>query len=125
MLATKLDTAPNGQIQQREYERSRESRQTATRTKTRFDLVSLFGSIVLCAAAGWMLASMSARVATVNAQVVQLQSQIQQVSAVNASYSASLNQLTQPTRILALAAANGLKPGQPVTIPTQGSSAPN
>lgn len=125
MLATKLDTATNGQVQQREYERSRQSRQTAVRTKTRFDLVSLFGAIVVCAAAGWVLASMSARVATVNAQIVQLQSQIQQVSAVNAAYSASLDKLTQPTRILKLAAANGLTPGQPITIPVQGSSASN
>ena len=125
MLATKLDNAANVHVQPREYERPRKSRQTAVRTKTRFDYISLFGSIVVCAVAGWMLASMSARAASVNAQIVQLKSQIQRASAVNASYSASLDKLTQPARILAVAQSLGMKQGQPITIPAQGSSGAN
>lgn len=127
MLATKFDTAVHAkpQMQPKEYERQRVSRQSTAQAKSRFDNISLFGCIVVCAVAGWVLASMSARAAGLNAQIVQLQSQIQQVSAVNASYSASLDKLTQPAYILQMAGKLGMKQGQPITIPALGSASVN
>jgi cell division protein FtsL len=91
--------------------------------RTLWDRVSLFGCIAICTAAGWILLSVSASVATINHRIDTLNTQIQAVSAANASYTAQVAALTQPSRILQEAKQLGMKYANPVVIGQTSSSA--
>lgn len=127
MLATQFDavTQPQRQSQSGQQETRQVGIGRQNAKHSRWDRVSMFGCIVVCAMAGWFLASTSARADGLNQQIYQLQSQIKQDAAVNASYSAKLDVLTQPGYILATAAKMGLKPAHTLNIPAQGTAGSN
>lgn len=127
MLATQFDsmTQPQRQSQpgQQESRQAEIGRQKAKHS--RWDRVSMFACIVVCTTAGWFLASTSAQADGLNQQIYQLQSQIKQAAAVNASYSAKLGALTQPAHILTMAAKMGMKQAHTLNIPAQSSAGSN
>jgi len=65
--------------------------------------VSLVGCIVACFAATWMLTTTGASLYNENYQNVKLQTQIQTLSATNASLTAKVDELQRPGRILGIA----------------------
>lgn len=117
MLATKsyLATQPERESLGVERVSTREQARALPRHSF-WDRASLFGCIALCAAIGWFLAASSAQVATANQTINQLKTEIQQVSATNASYTAELATLTQPSRILKVALGMHMVHANPVEI---------
>lgn len=85
------------------------SRQPNSRVKARPREMSLRDRIVISAAvavaagAVWFLASVGARIDRLNYSIDNLQNQVQQSTAENASLNAQVDQLSQPSRILSIA----------------------
>jgi cell division protein FtsL len=79
--------------------------------------VSAFACIGTCTAVLWFMASTGARINAVNDRIDQAQLQIQTVTANNASLTATVDKLTQPTRILSYATNQlHMKYANPITI---------
>ncbi|MCL6637742.1 MAG: cell division protein FtsL [Alicyclobacillus sp.] len=68
-----------------------------------WDWISTCGCLLVSLLVLWHVASTSAQIATLNTQVDQLQQQIRQVSADNASLTAQVDTLSKPSRILQIA----------------------
>lgn len=105
MLAVK-----EGPLRESRYEQAQSPRHTPSKAPSSsrrhisvWDRVSLFGTIVLCTTALWVLAATSGHIAQLGNNIVETQSQIQRVEAENASLTAKLDALTRPSRVLGIA----------------------
>lgn len=80
--------------------------------------LTMAGCILGSAMALWFLAMQNARVDATNYQIDRLQSQVQQQIAENASLSTTVDELKQPSRILAIALGKlHMKYTTPVQVP--------
>lgn len=83
-----------------------------------WNVISLWGCVLLSAAVFWWIAGQGARITAINYHIDNLQSQIAQQAARNAALQTTVNQLKQPTVILNKVKAMGAKPANPITIVT-------
>lgn len=88
--------------------------------RDRLNKLSMVGCVVVGFIAMWMLASTGASIYNYSYQNVQLQSQIQQMAATNASLTAQLDTLERPGRILNIALNQlHMQYANPIQIPVQ------
>ncbi|WP_067620731.1 septum formation initiator family protein [Alicyclobacillus acidiphilus] len=80
--------------------------------------ISLAVCCLLAFAAVWMVASKGAEVYALNQKNVQLQTEIQQQQAINATLSTQVDELKQPSRILEEANKLGMQYKTPIEIPS-------
>ncbi|QSO53882.1 hypothetical protein JZ785_08810 [Alicyclobacillus curvatus] len=84
----------------------------------KFGMVSMWACIIAGVAAFWFIATMGARIDAANYKIDNLQSQIQSQAALNASLTAKVDQLKEPSLLLQKALKDGAHYANPVTIVT-------
>lgn len=85
------------------------------------DRVSISAAILVSAIAVWSIATVGAKIDAVNYSVDHLQVAVQKAAAENASLTAQVDQLSQPSRILAIAGKLGMQYKNPVQVAAQTS----
>lgn len=91
---------------------------TAPAPVRKFNMASMWLCIGVVVAAFWFVASFGAKIDSANYQIDNLQSQIKAQTAENASLTAKVARLQEPSRILGIALGAGEKYANPVTIST-------
>ncbi|KPV45313.1 hypothetical protein [Alicyclobacillus ferrooxydans] len=89
---------------------------TAPAPVRKFNMASMWFCIGVAVAAFWFIASFGAKIDATNYQIDNLQTQIKAQTAENASLTASVARLKEPSRILSIALGAGEKYANPVTI---------
>ncbi|QSO49463.1 hypothetical protein [Alicyclobacillus mengziensis] len=84
----------------------------------KFGMASMWACVIAGVAVFWFIATMGARIDAANYKIDNLQSQIQSQTAENASLTAKVDQLKEPSRLLQQALKDGAHYANPVTIVT-------
>lgn len=117
MLATKASLRETTQEVQPQVRVRAPQGVRARQPMSRLDRASVFGCIAVAVFALWMLGTVGGRIDTANYQIVQLQAQVRQMAADNASLTAQDDALRRPSRVLAIAMDQlGMYYSDPVTI---------
>lgn len=84
-----------------------------------FNLVSLWGCILLSVAVFWWIAGLGAKIDAANFKIDNLQAAIQQQQAANAALTTKVDTQLEPSHILKIAKNLGAHYATPKTIPVQ------